>query len=119
MEAGEFRQGPIEVMDAAFGAILFAAQNNLVSLNLTLAQNIQANDGRVVVVGEPDEVAKTTEIAVMPLTPVSSLFRPVLEVVPTQVLAYSLAERQGYEPGTVRYLSKIITSEAGIPKLNQ
>lgn len=119
MEAGEFRQGPIEVMDESFGAILFAAQNNLVPLNLALADNIQANGGRVLVVAEPNEVAETIEIPVMPLAPVSSLFRPVLEVVPTQVLAYSLAERQGYEPGTVRYLSKIITSEAGIPKLNQ
>jgi len=45
--------------------------------------------------------------------------RPILEVVPVQILAYKLAERQGLEPGAVRYLSKVITTELGIPKLSQ
>jgi len=47
-------------------------------------------------------------------TPIGPL-SPVLEVIPTQVLAYKLAEGQGVEPGQVRYISKVITNEVGIP----
>jgi hypothetical protein len=36
--------------------------------------------------------------------------------VPAQILAYKLAERQGYTPGDVRYITKVIVSEEGIPK---
>jgi fructoselysine-6-P-deglycase FrlB-like protein len=39
----------------------------------------------------------------------------VLAVVPAQVLAYKLAEAQGYQPGTTRYITKVILAEQGIP----
>jgi glucosamine 6-phosphate synthetase-like amidotransferase/phosphosugar isomerase protein len=41
--------------------------------------------------------------------------RPLLEIVPVQVLAYHLAQAQGYEPGQVRYITKVILTEEGIP----
>jgi glucosamine 6-phosphate synthetase-like amidotransferase/phosphosugar isomerase protein len=52
---------------------------------------------------------------VFPIAYVPAFLSPILELVPAQVLAYRLAERQGYDPGTVRYLSKVITSETGVP----
>jgi hypothetical protein len=53
------------------------------------------------------------------LAALPAAFRSVLEVVPAQVLACKLAERQGREPGTVRYIAKVITSETGIPRISQ
>jgi glucosamine--fructose-6-phosphate aminotransferase (isomerizing) len=116
MEAGEFRQGAIEVMDGRFGAILSIPEGELGQLNLSLAKDIQEAGGRVLLLGKgTGEAPGGNEFLV---APVPSHFRPLLEIPPLQVLAYKLAERQGYSPGTVRYLSKVITTEVGIPKFS-
>jgi glucosamine--fructose-6-phosphate aminotransferase (isomerizing) len=116
MEAGEFRQGAIEVMDDRFAAVLSIPEGELGQLNLALAKNILACGGRVLLLGEGGDEGPNCKI--IHVAPVPLHFRPVLEIPPLQVLACKLAERQGYSAGTVRYLSKVITSELGIPKLN-
>jgi fructoselysine-6-P-deglycase FrlB-like protein len=50
-----------------------------------------------------------------PLPALPDALRAVLEVVPIQLLAYGLAQAQGYAPGQVRYITKVIRNEAGIP----
>jgi glucosamine--fructose-6-phosphate aminotransferase (isomerizing) len=117
LEAGEFRQGPMEVVDGEFGAILFAASGKMPALDLRLAQDIHACGGRVLVVGNP-ELCKHllgSGIPSFQIAPLRSYLSPIVELAPVQLLAYKLAEKQGYAPGTVRYITKVITSEAGIP----
>jgi glucosamine--fructose-6-phosphate aminotransferase (isomerizing) len=117
-EAADFRQGTIEVVDDRFGAIVFIPEGKPGQLNLALADDIRASGGRVLMVGAAetgdDSKKKVFHVAAAP-----SDFRPILEVVPVQMLAYKLAERQGLEPGAVRFLSKVITTELGIPRLSQ
>lgn len=120
LESSEFRQGPLEVVDDRFGAIIFVANGQAGQLDLALAQDILANGGRVMLVGSgADSIDASDSALTFPLASLPAAFRPVLEVVPAQVLAYKLAERQGREPGTVRYIAKVITSETGMPKLSQ
>lgn len=114
--AAEFRQGPNEVIDDRFGAIVFVAHGKQGELNLRLAEDIQKCGGKVMLVGEVAQgrPAQTNELVfALPGTP--DWLRPLLEVAPVQVLAYELAKAQGYEPGQVRYISKVILSEEGIP----
>ncbi len=40
---------------------------------------------------------------------------PLLEVVPCQVLAHDLAVQADIQPGRVRYIQQVITTEAGLP----
>jgi hypothetical protein len=40
---------------------------------------------------------------------------PALEIVPCQVLAHDLAAQAGHEPGQVRYIQQVITTEEGMP----
>jgi glucosamine--fructose-6-phosphate aminotransferase (isomerizing) len=118
LEAGEFRQGPIEVVDGSFGAVLFLSGGETDGLDLRLAQDIVASGGRVLVVGATDAAGAIDTAGELPIFSTSALpfyLRPIVDVAPIQLLAYKLAERQGYAPGTVRYLAKVITSEAGIP----
>ncbi|MBI1877973.1 MAG: SIS domain-containing protein [Chloroflexi bacterium] len=120
LESSEFRQGPIEVVDDRFGAIIFVADGQAGQLDLALGQDILANGGRVMAVGSgADSMGGSDSSLTFPLASLPAAFRPILEAVPAQVLAYKLAERQGREPGTVRYIAKVITSETGIPKLSQ
>lgn len=115
LEAAEFRQGPIEVVDKDFGALIFAPAGPQGELNCHLAQDIQSHDGRVLLIGDNEDICPSANLVGFPIPTEAGIFRPVLEVIPTQVLAYQLAVRQGWTPGTVRYISKVITSETGIP----
>lgn len=114
MEAGEFRQGPIEVVDRDFGALVYVSGGVTGELNCRLADDIQLQDGRVYVIGNGNLCSQ--EHAQQFPTPLEAgIFKSVLEVIPSQILAYKLAESQGIEPGSVRYISKVITTESGIP----
>ena len=120
LEGAEFRQGPIEVVDEDFAAVLFlpgeSAQRELM---LTLGEDIARNGGRVLLVGG-DGAEHPDRILAFPLPPdLHDAVRPILEVVPLQILAYRLAQAGGVEPGETRYISKVITTEAGIPRLVQ
>ncbi len=116
MGAAEFRQGPNEVIDEQFAAVVFVPEGIQGELNLKLAADIQNSGGRVLLVGHVagPVTGKPGEL-VFSIPGLPDYLRPALEVVPVQVLAYELAKAQGYEPGEVRYISKVIRTEAGIP----
>jgi glucosamine--fructose-6-phosphate aminotransferase (isomerizing) len=120
LESSEFRQGPIEVVDDQFGALVFVAEGQPGQLDLSLARDILDTGGRVMAIGSNiNNLGASDSSLTFPLAPLPAAFRSVLEVVPAQVLAYKLAQRQGREPGTVRYIAKVITSETGMPKISQ
>jgi len=114
IEAAEFRQGPNEVVDDRFGAIILSPGGRPGSLNWSLANDILLSGGRVLFIGNPASEADSF-IKTFPLNELSDSLLPILGVVPVQVLAYKLAMGQGYTPGEVRYISKVIMAEEGIP----
>ncbi len=115
MEAAEFRQGPNEVIDEKFAAVLFCPSGAQGALIHSLAGDIQASGGRVMLVGEAHPVTGGKNELLFPIPEIADTLRPVLDVVPIQVLAFRLALAQGYTPGETRYITKVITSETGIP----
>jgi glucosamine--fructose-6-phosphate aminotransferase (isomerizing) len=114
MESGEFRQGPIEVVESGFGAMVYILPGAVGELNCRLADDIAINSGSVYIIGE-NTLCSRDHDAGFPIPPEAGIFASVLEVVPSQILAFKLAQVQGWEPGDVRYISKVITSETGIP----
>jgi glucosamine--fructose-6-phosphate aminotransferase (isomerizing) len=117
MESGEFRQGPIEVVENGFGAMVYILPGVAGDLNCRLAEDITLNEGNVYVVGN-HSACRNENAGRFLIAPEAGLFQSVLEVVPSQILAYKLAQAQGWEPGIVRYISKVITTETGIPSKN-
>ena len=113
MEAAEFRQGPNEVIDEQFGAVLFVPEGKQGDLNRSLAADIVRSGGRVLLVGDGEAAGQG--LLPFPIAAIPDCLRPVLQVVPVQVLAFERAKSHGYEPGEVRYISKIILTEEGIP----
>jgi glucosamine--fructose-6-phosphate aminotransferase (isomerizing) len=111
-DVGDFRQGPIEVADDRFGAVVFVPEGELGRLSLGLAGQLAAAGGKILAVGSAARLAACpVGVYRFPVAPLPAPLRPVLEVVPLQLLAYTLAARQGYTPGTVRFIAKVITSE--------
>lgn len=114
LEASEFRQGPIEVVDDQFGALIMVPADRQAPLSRSLGQDILDSGGRVLFVGDV-ALERSERSSNIPLPETAAHLRPILEVVPAQVLAHNLAARLGITPGTVRYISKFITTETGIP----
>jgi hypothetical protein len=100
----------------AGGRRLEDLRGELGALNLSLVKGIQKAGGRVLVLGEGGDLRADSRTVLFLLPTMPLCRRPLLEIVPVQLLAYKLAERQDYSPGTVRHLSKVITSELGIPQ---
>jgi glutamine---fructose-6-phosphate transaminase (isomerizing) len=113
MAGGLFRQGPIEVVDSSFTAILFEGAGEPAVLSLSLGRDLVSAGGHVYWIGS----AELPGALNLQLQQLPGHVLPLLEVIPLHLLAFDLAEKQGYEPGSVRYIQKIITTETGLPNL--
>jgi glucosamine--fructose-6-phosphate aminotransferase (isomerizing) len=114
MATGLFRQGPLEVVDERFRAFFFGGVGQQAALNARLATELMSRGAGVCWVGT-SPLAGALNI---PLPDLPAHVLPLLEIMPCHVLAYDLAKSQGYEPGEVRYIQRVITSEEGIPNEN-
>ena len=65
-------------------------------------------------IGQTEEI-NTSNALSFPIHGFPDHLRPILEMIPLQVLAYKLSQAQGIIPGLVRYITKVILSEEGIP----
>jgi glucosamine--fructose-6-phosphate aminotransferase (isomerizing) len=107
--AGQFRHGPVEVVDATFRCVVFAPSGKTRQLNLQLAQELKSFGGRVHVAGPKDGAS---ELPFWELPADTCLYTPVFEVVPLQVAAWQVAQWRGLVPGEFRYVSPVTLDEA-------
>ncbi len=118
LDAAEFRQGPNEVVDDRFAAALFMPSGQPGARNRTLAAEVARLGGRVLLIGETedaDTASAPERLRAFSILGLPDVVRPILEVVPVQALAYHLAQAQGYAPGEVRYITKVIVNEDAFP----
>ncbi len=109
MGAGNFRHGPVEVVDEAFSAFVFATQRETRELEMALARKLRSFGGQVQVIASGLS-GSTAEID-WPIPVVSGLLAPVLEIVPVQLASYRLAEWKGLIPGEFRFAGAVTRSE--------
>ncbi len=107
MSAAQFRHGPFELVDSSLCVAVFGGDEPARGLNLNLAKDILRHGGQAVWIDthpEPDFPAW-----LIPQT--SPLTRPVLEILPVQVLSIALAKLRGFVPGHFRHLGKVVLQE--------
>jgi glutamine---fructose-6-phosphate transaminase (isomerizing) len=110
LPTGMFRQGPIEAIGPHFRTMMFEGGGETARLNHRLAEELLQQGSKVVWVGST-HLPQAVNILV-PELPEHIL--PLLEIIPTQVLAYDLAIHDGIVPGEVQHIQRVITSEHGI-----
>lgn len=104
---GEFRHGPMEIVDDAFYGVLIASKEETFPLQQRLAKDICAHGGHLIAIAcEPIEGVETI---VMPQ--VSDELSPLMTILPIQLYADHMAKHKGIEPGAFRWGSKITTTE--------
>lgn len=107
MHAADFRHGPLEIVSEGFAALIFAGANQTSTLNRELAREILSYGGKAIWLDSvPDP-----EFPTILLPETSEWARPLVEILPMQMLTLAMAKRKGVEAGKFRYVSKVTDRE--------
>lgn len=105
MSSAAFRHGPFEMLSPETFVLAFSGENSTRELNLRLLRDIREHDGKAGLVGEDgsDPACK--------LSPAPSSVRPILEILPVQMITLALAAQTGREAGRFDFATKVTTVE--------
>lgn len=103
MSCPAFRHGPLEMVSLGLFAVVFSGAADTAALNAALVRDLRAAGGRAALVGED------TDLSPFRVPDVSERVRPVLEMLPVQMLSLALAARAGREPGRFERATKVTT----------
>ena len=110
--AGEMKHGPIALIDENMPVVAIATRNAVYEKVVSNLQEVKARDGKLIVIcDEGDEAMKNLADEVIEVPPAIEALQPILTVVPTQLLAYSIALRRGCDVDQPRNLAKSVTVE--------
>jgi glucosamine--fructose-6-phosphate aminotransferase (isomerizing) len=105
MSSAAFRHGPFEMLSREAFVFVFAGDHKIHNLNQRLFEDIRQAGGHAELVGEGVSSASCA----LPAAPQS--VRPILEILPTQMVTLALAAQAGREPGRFALSGKITTTE--------
>ena len=109
MSAGQFRHGPIEIVNPIHRYIVFARDGKTAQLLTKLADDIRAHGGRVVLITDQTFV-DITNVRLVRVAPLPLFLGTLVDSVYIQLLVHELALRAGLEPGKF-WLATDVTRE--------
>ena len=107
IHAADFRHGPLEIVSEGFAALIFAGARPTSALNRELAREIISYGGKALWL----DSAPDPQIPTILFPKTSELTRPLVEILPMQMLTLAMANRKHVEPGAFRHVSKITDRE--------
>jgi glucosamine--fructose-6-phosphate aminotransferase (isomerizing) len=105
MSSAAFRHGPFEMLSEDTFVVVFSGDHKTRDLNHRLLADIQQGGGHAEPVGE------TSSLDCFRLRDHGSSIRPILEILPIQMITLSLAVLVGREPGKFELATKVTTTE--------
>jgi glucosamine--fructose-6-phosphate aminotransferase (isomerizing) len=105
MSAAAFRHGPLEMVDRRLLLLVFEGDPRTGRLNHGLASDVKMAGGRAAVIRE------TAEAGLFHTPPVPPRLRPVVEMLPVQMITLALAAMAGHEAGAFALASKVTLTE--------
>jgi len=110
--AGEMKHGPIALIDERMPVLVLCAKGESYEKTLSNLEEARTRGGRVIAVGTEGDSALAEKAGdVLYLPPCGRFARPILEVVPLQLLAYHMAVLKGTDVDQPRNLAKSVTVE--------
>ena len=110
--AGEFKHGPLALVDEDMPVIAVAPNNALLEKLMSNLEEVRARGGRLFVFADPSvEMKASPGVEVVEVPPVGDLIAPILYTVPLQLLAYHVAVLKGADVDQPRNLAKSVTVE--------
>jgi glucosamine--fructose-6-phosphate aminotransferase (isomerizing) len=105
MSCAAFRHGPFEMLSGRALVTIFAGAAQVAPLNRRLFDDVIAAGGRAA------WVAEDAGEAVFRLPPLADRMRPILEILPVEMMSLAIAARDGREAGRFERASKITAVE--------
>lgn len=105
MSSAAFRHGPFEMLSRKVFVLVFEGSGAAAGLNVALVKDIQEAGGRAALVSE------NAALDVFRLPAVPDAARPLVEILPVQMMSLVLAGQRGHEPGRFRLATKVTTVE--------
>jgi glucosamine--fructose-6-phosphate aminotransferase (isomerizing) len=105
MSSAAFRHGPFEMLGSHTFVLVFAGDKRTRDLNHRLLDDILEEGGSAEVLGE-DATYPPFQIAAE-----GSGIRPILEILPVQMVTLAIAAQMGREPGRFERATKVTTTE--------
>jgi len=105
MSSAAFRHGPMEMLSEETFVVVFSGDDRTRALNHRLLADIQQEGGRAEPVGE------VAALDCFRLAHSGGSIRPILEILPIQMITLALAACVGREPGRFELASKVTTTE--------
>jgi glucosamine--fructose-6-phosphate aminotransferase (isomerizing) len=106
MVGGQFRHGPIEVVDGKVAVVIFMGTGNARELNDSLAHDLIGWGSHVISIGAGITDSFSTRSSIL-----DEIVLQLIDIVPIQLLAGALSSLRGFVPGKFRYGSKITMTE--------
>lgn len=110
--AGEMKHGPISLIEPGAVVVVVATRSPLWEKVMANVEEMRARGAAVVAVADAgdEETARLVD-AVLEVPHVAEICSPVVNVVPLQVLAYTIARARGNDVDRPRNLAKVVTVE--------
>jgi glutamine---fructose-6-phosphate transaminase (isomerizing) len=99
MSAAAFRHGPMEMAGKQVMVVIFEGDHRTADLHRRLASDICQNGGRAILVGKSETTFRIPELP--------ESVRPIIEILPIQMLSLAFARRDGIEAGRFERASKV------------
>jgi glucosamine--fructose-6-phosphate aminotransferase (isomerizing) len=105
MSAAAFRHGPFEMISNELMLLVFQGSERSAHLNKRLAAEVLDLGGSCQLLSEE------SDLALFRIAATSESLRPILEILPVQMITLALAAREGREAGAFSRASKITSTE--------
>ena len=105
MSSAAFRHGPMEMLQPQMQTIVLSGDARTRALNDQLVRDLVAHGGRC------DRIAEDAAYGPFRLAPCEPRLRPILEILPMQMMSLALAGLGGREAGRFEHASKITAVE--------
>jgi glucosamine--fructose-6-phosphate aminotransferase (isomerizing) len=110
--AGEMKHGPISLIEAGSIVVVIATRTDLWEKVRSNIEEMRARGATIIAVCEEgDEATAALADSVLCVPPTSELTSPILDVVPMQIFAYTIAKARGNNVDRPRNLAKVVTVE--------
>jgi glucosamine--fructose-6-phosphate aminotransferase (isomerizing) len=110
--AGEMKHGPIALIDEHMPVVVIAPDGGNLAKICSNIEEVRARRARVIALSEDSAAASLGRVdAALKLPPANRLLKPLLYVVPLQLLAYHIAVLRGTDVDQPRNLAKSVTVE--------
>ena len=104
----EFKHGPLSAVDEGYPVVFIPGRED-VPLLISAINEVTCRGGRAIVVAEDDAQLRRNAHHCIVLPPSDPFLKPLLAVLPLQLLAYRLSVNRGIDPDFPRNLSKTLT----------